>query len=42
MDTGGCHILLADGASKFVSENIDTTTRQRLATMADNKTLGEF
>lgn len=40
--TGGCHVLLADGSTRFISENVDTTTRRRLATMADNETLGEF
>jgi len=39
---GGCHILLADGATRFVSENMDTTTRRNLATMADNEVIGEF
>lgn len=39
---GGCHVLLADGSSRFISENIDTTTRRNLAAMADNELLGEF
>ena len=39
---GGCHVLLADGSTRFMSEYMDTRTRQRLATMADNEQLGEF
>ena len=40
--TGGMHILLADGAVRFISENLDTTTRKNLAYMADGQVLGEF
>jgi len=32
---GGVHFLMGDGSVHFVSENIDTTTRQRLAYIAD-------
>ena len=42
LHTGGCHVLLGDGAVRFVSENIDTTTRQRLHYRADGQVLGEF
>jgi prepilin-type N-terminal cleavage/methylation domain-containing protein len=42
LHTGGCHVLLADGAVRFVSENIDTTTRQRMSTMSDGLIMGEF
>ena len=42
LHTGGCHVLLGDGAVKFVTENIDATTRQRLATISDGQTVGEF
>lgn len=42
LHTGGCHVLLADGAVRFVSENIDTTTRQRLATIGDGQPTGDF
>jgi type II secretory pathway pseudopilin PulG len=40
--TGGCHIALADGSIRFVSENIDANTRFRLAQMADGTAMGEF
>lgn len=40
--TGGCHIALADGSVRFISQNLDNTTRIRLATMADGQVLGEF
>lgn len=39
---GGCHALLADGAVRFISENINTTTRQRLSAVADGAVVGEF
>ncbi|MCC7421636.1 MAG: DUF1559 domain-containing protein [Planctomycetaceae bacterium] len=35
LHTGGCHMLFGDGAVRFVSENLDTATRQRLAWMSD-------
>lgn len=40
--TGGVHALMADGAVKFVSENVDNTTWQRAGARADGNTLGEF
>jgi prepilin-type N-terminal cleavage/methylation domain-containing protein len=42
LHTGGCQVVLADGAVRFLSENMDTTTRQRLSTIADGQPLGEF
>ena len=42
MHTGGAQVLLADGTVRFISENIDSVTRQRLATIADGNPLGEF
>jgi prepilin-type N-terminal cleavage/methylation domain-containing protein len=42
LHTGGCHIVLGDGSVRFVSENIDATTRQRLATISDGLTVCEF
>jgi prepilin-type N-terminal cleavage/methylation domain-containing protein len=40
--TGGCHVVLGDGAVRFLSDNIDNTTLQRLAIIGDGQTLGEF
>ncbi|WP_437192167.1 DUF1559 domain-containing protein [Planctomicrobium sp. SH527] len=42
LHTGGMHILLADGSVRFLSENVDTTTRRNLSYMADGQVLGEF
>ena len=42
MHTGGAQVLLADGTVRFISENIDSVTRQRLAQIADGNPLGEF
>ena len=39
---GGLHVLMGDGAVRFVSENIDTTTRNNLANISDGNVLGEF
>ncbi len=42
LHTGGIQILMADGSVRFLSENIDSTTRQRLSYMADGSVVGEF
>ena len=42
MHTGGMQALLGDGSVRFISENIDATTRQRLGYIADGNTIGEF
>lgn len=39
---GGAHVLLGDGAVRFISENMDATTRNRLAYIADGQPVGEF
>ncbi len=39
---GGMQVCLADGSVRFISENIDNTTRFNLAYIADGKVLGEF
>jgi hypothetical protein len=39
---GGVHVLLTDGASKFISENIDWSTYQRLGSRNDGEPVGEF
>jgi len=40
--TGGLHVLMGDGAVRFISENLDTTTRKNLAYISDGNVLGEF
>ncbi len=39
---GGMQVCLADGSVRFISENIDTTTRRNLAYIADGNPIGEF
>jgi prepilin-type N-terminal cleavage/methylation domain-containing protein len=39
---GGVHILLGDGAVRFLSENISLTTLFNLADIADGNVVGEF
>ncbi|HUQ68015.1 MAG TPA: DUF1559 domain-containing protein [Planctomycetaceae bacterium] len=40
--TGGCHVLMGDGAVRFLSENIDNNTREFLARISDGNSVGEF
>lgn len=40
--TGGIHVLLADGAVRFISDNIHLLTLQRLAVRDDGTPVGEF
>lgn len=40
--TGGVHCLFADGSVRFVGNNIDITTWQRLGAIADGNPVGEF
>lgn len=42
MHAGGIHILLADGAVRFISENIDFGTLTRLCMRNDGQIIGEF
>lgn len=42
MHTGGVQVLLGDGSVRFISENIDNTTRQRLGYIADGNPIGDF
>lgn len=42
MHSGGCYVLLADGATKFVNQNVDAVVRQRLSTTADNQPLPAY
>jgi prepilin-type N-terminal cleavage/methylation domain-containing protein len=39
---GGVHLLLADGAVRFVSENIDQVVWRSLSTRSGNEIIGEF
>ena len=40
--TGGAHFVLSDGSVKFLSENIDYATYQRLGDRHDGQTVGDF
>lgn len=40
--TGGLQVALGDGSVRFVSENIDNTTRLNLAYISDGNIVGEF
>ena len=42
LHTGGMHVLMGDGAVRFVSENSDRTTLSRLSTISDGQVIGEF
>jgi prepilin-type processing-associated H-X9-DG protein len=39
---GGAQFLLVDGSVRFISENIDYNTYQRIGGRADGNTVGEF
>ena len=39
---GGLHVLLADGSTRFMSENVDASIRVGLDRIADGNVLGEF
>jgi len=39
---GGVQVLLCDGSSRFISENIDRTTWGNLGNISDGQVLGEF
>jgi prepilin-type processing-associated H-X9-DG protein len=40
--TGGVHILLCDGSTRFVSDNIDMVTWQAIATKSGGEVIGDF
>ncbi len=42
LHSGGCHIVLVDGAVRFISENIDDNVRTQLATIAEGVSVGDF
>lgn len=37
LHVGGCQVVLGDGSVRFVSENIDSNTRRKMASMADGE-----
>jgi prepilin-type N-terminal cleavage/methylation domain-containing protein len=39
---GGMHVLMGDGAVRFITQNIDLQTQARLGWIADGQTVGEF
>lgn len=39
---GGMHMVLGDGAVRFLSQNVDVSVRRRLARIADGEVLGEY
>jgi len=42
LHVGGVHVLMCDGAVRFVSENIDLATWQALSSMSGGEVIGEF
>ncbi len=40
--TGGAHVLLADGSTRFASQNIDATIWLRLGSRSDGNVIGEW
>lgn len=42
MHVGGMHAAMADGAVKFISENIDLATLRALVTVRNNEVIGDF
>lgn len=39
---GGCHVLMADGAVRFISQNINASTWQNLGGKGDGNVVGDF
>lgn len=39
---GGVHILMSDGSTRFISENLSTSTLARLIAKQDHRPVGEF
>jgi prepilin-type N-terminal cleavage/methylation domain-containing protein len=42
LHVGGCHVTLADGSVRFLSENISAITLNQLGTRAGSEVVGEF
>ena len=40
--SGGMHVALGDGSVRFISQNVNLTTQQRLGMIADGIPLGDF
>ena len=40
--TGGVHVLLTDGSSRFLGENVDLITHKQLAARDDGQVLGQY
>jgi prepilin-type N-terminal cleavage/methylation domain-containing protein len=40
--TGGVHVLLTDGSSRFISDNMNLTTLTYLAVRSDGQVMGDF
>lgn len=40
--SGGCNVALADGATRFVAENVDNTLWRALSTRAGSETIGSY
>jgi len=42
LHSGGAQFAFADGSIRFISENVDSATYQKLGAYADRETIGEF
>ncbi|MDB5336811.1 MAG: xcpT 23, partial [Planctomycetaceae bacterium] len=42
LHTGGAHLLFADGAVRFLSNNMDYLTLERIASRNDGAVVGEY
>jgi prepilin-type N-terminal cleavage/methylation domain-containing protein len=42
LHVGGCHFLLADGSTRFISNNVDMNTYRALSRIADGSIIGDF
>jgi len=42
LHAGGCHMLMGDGAVRFVNQNISDTTLTYISRISDGKVVGEF
>jgi len=40
--TGGAHFVMADGTVRFISQNVDRLTLNRVYSFADGSVVGEF